>query len=944
MAKQQKNQIYVLKIHSGYLSKHNWHLEFKLSEIRRQPQMVVSLGSSQVLRWLTKLQGREDDDSSATKIKEEIKNIKTLENSYENKQKINNLYNELYEKQFQQDYLMLIMDSPKDYRYACQNKFSITIDYGHRQETVTYVRLLGTAGSIKKSTIMFINEDKHDEIMRRINNGRYLGPKDEEPVKKHNEVELNYKFIPAKLSAYFALQCSASITVGSFTDPERPWPRIIVVNDAEVKFTDRVRIVENSGNKENPIWPTVSEPKDVEIEADVSDGMGFISPEMSSIWAKSLNEGDEPLSGYNTRCAFVKGMVFTVPFVQFAEEIAHTYMITDAWGDQRDIRNADVILTTSMLKLWDSYDGFEDYYENCKKNDYDFCIAKSSPRELRNIHTTNYQYIQDYRLSDAQIDDLVAPTATKIKECLGLDWKKLILYMCGTGLDEKNVLRSDPMCKAIMANPELIKDPYVRSKVSRMIQKRINSAKIGVLDVAGDYAILGNDPYSLLQHIFGMEITGLMKAGECYHKYWTDKNVNEIVLFRAPMTSHENVQKLKVVASDEMQKWYRYIKTCCLINSWDTTAMRLNGADYDSDTVFSTNNEVLLNAFEYKDTLMCVQSKMPKKVPTDNDFIESDINGFGDSIGSVTNRGTNMISLRASFDKDSEEYHRLQYRIRTMMNYQQNAIDRIKGVVAQPIPKEWLESRLFKPKDGDDEDILRKKEIDYNIAAEIKPWFFIYRYSQLKTELDKYIKSVKSNCKIRFGKTLGNLYASDNRTEEEEAFIYNYEKYMPISRAPGTMNRICWKIENEFQSVDVLPDVEFDRSILKSNAAYSQEEYDAIKELYDEYNKTVQIFLKGVKKNDSDKTERDVVMNQLKNEFADACSVICPNSEVLANIVVDICYLSNKNKSFAWDVAGDSIFQNVLKNNENKIQFPIKDDDGDIEFCGKMFSLYTLEV
>ena len=571
MAKQQKNQIYVLKIHSGYLSKHNWHLDFRLSEIRKQPQMVVSLGSSQVLRWLTKLQGRENDDFRATEIKKEIKSIKKLENTYENKQKISKLYNELYEKQFQQDYLMLIMDSPNDYRYACQNKFSITIDYGDRQETVTYVRLLGTAGSIKKSTIMFVNENKHHEIMRRINNGRYTGPKEGELVKTHNGIELNYKFIPAKLSAYFALQCSASISV--------PWPRIIVVSDAEVKFTDKVRIVKDSGNEENPIWPIVSEPQDVEIEADVSDGMGFISPEMSSIWAKSLNEGDEPLSGYNTRCAFIKGMVFTVPFVQFAEEIAHTYMITDAWGDQRDIRDADVILTTSMLKLWDSYDGFEDYYENCKKNDYDFCIAKSSPRELRNVHTTNYQYIQDYCLSDAQIDDLVAPTVTKIKECLGLDWKKLILYMCGTGLDEKNVLKSDPMCKAIMANPDLTKDPYVRSKVSRMIQKRINSAKIGVLDVAGDYAILGNDPYSLLQHIFGIEITGLMKAGECYHKYWTDKNVDEIVLFRAPMTSHENVQKLKVVASDEMQKWYRYIKTCCLINSWDTTAMRLNGAD-----------------------------------------------------------------------------------------------------------------------------------------------------------------------------------------------------------------------------------------------------------------------------------------------------------------------------------------------------------------------------
>lgn len=936
MAKQQKNQIYVLKIHSGYLSKHNWHLDFRLSEIRKQPQMVVSLGSSQVLRWLTKLQNRENDDFRATEIKKEIKNIKKLENSYENKQKINDLYNELYEIQFQQDYLMLIMDSPQDYKKACQNKFSITIDYGNRKETVTYVRLLGTAGSIKKSTIMFINENRHDEIMRRINNGRYLGPKEGESVKTHNGIELGYKFIPAKLSAYFALQCSASISV--------PWPRIIVVNDAEVKFKDVVRIVTDSGNEENPIWPTVSEPQEVEIEADVSDGMGFISPEMSAKWAKSLNEGDEPLSGYNTRCAFVKGMVFTVPFVQFAEEVAHTYMITDAWGDKRDIRDADVILTTSMLKLWDSYDGFEDYYENCMKNEYDFCIAKSSPRELRNVHTTNYQYLQDFTFTDEQINDLVSPTVTKIKECLGLDWKKLILYMCGAGLDEKNVLSMDPMCKSIMANPELIKDPYVRSKVSRMIQKRINSAKIGVLDVAGDYAILGNDPYSLLQHIFGMEITGLMKAGECYHKYWTDKNVDEIVLFRAPMTSHENVQKLKVVASDEMKKWYGYIKTCCLINSWDTTAMRLNGADYDSDTVFSTNNEVLLNTFEYKDTLMCIQSKMPKKIPTEDDFIISDINGFGDSIGSVTNRGTNMISLREKFDKNSEEYARLQYRIRTMMNYQQNAIDRIKGVVAQPIPKEWLESRLSKPKDGDDEVILKKKEVDYNIAAEIKPWFFIYRYSQLKAELDKYMKSVKSNCKIRFGKTLDDLYASDDKTEEEEAFIYNYEKYMPISRAPGTMNRICWRIEDEFKTTDVLPNVEFDSSILKSDAEYSQEEFGAVKELYDEYGKSLLLISKGRTKNETNIEDVEISVAQLKECFMNSCFSICPSKKILTNIVIDVCYTSNKNKSFAWDMCGDEIFKNVLKNSGGKIQFPVKDDNGDIEFCGNMFSLFTKEV
>ena len=441
-----------------------------------------------------------------------------------------------------------------------------------------------------------------------------------------------------------------------------------------------------------------------------------------------------------------------------------------------------------------------------------------------------------------------------------------------------------------------------------------------------------------------MEITGLLGPGECYHRYWADRNAPEVIAFRAPMTSHENVCKLKVVTNETMEKWYKYIKTCCIFNSWDTTAIRLNGADYDSDSSFTTNNQVLLDTFEYKDTLMCIQDSTTKKVPTEEDYIKSDINGFGDSIGSVTNKATNMISLREKFEQDSEEYKELTYRISTMMNYQQNAIDRIKGVVARPVPKEWLESRLFRVADGDSEEVVLKKQVNANIAAETKPWFFIYRYSQLKTELDKYVKACKSNCKIRFGKTLDDLCESEYKTDEEEAFLYNYEKYMPVSRAPGTMNRICFKIEDEFQTTNVLPNVEFDHSILKSKAEYSQEEYDAVSKLYDEYNKNMQLFLKQKNKNELGDDEVGFDVMRFKNEFLNACMIECPNEEVLANIVVDLCYATSKNKTFAWDVAGEQIFRNVLKNNENIIAYPIKDNNGDIEFCGKRFTLHTQKI
>lgn len=934
MAKSQKNQTFVLKINTGYLSKNNWNLTLKLNEIRKQSQLVVSLGSSQVLRWLDQCLDRKDNDSKATVIKEKIKFLKKQGNSSDNKKAINKLYDELYKLQFQPNYMMLVMDSPKDYRYACNNQFIITIDYGNGEfKTIKYKRFLGTAGSIKKSTIMFVNEDIYDELITKINNGRYMGPADGEEVAKYNNIELNYKFIPAKLNAYFALACSASISV--------PWPRIIVVDDVETSFEAVIREVRDTGYKENPDWPSVTDNIKKNITINTCDGMGFISPEMSAKWAESLNEGSEPLSGYNVRCAFLKGMVFTIDFKQFAEEVAGTYLIKDAWGDIRDVRDADVILTISMLKLWNSYAGCDDYITKCRDNGYEFCIAKSAPHELRNVHTTNYQYLQDFKFTDEQIDTLIKPTVSKIKECLGLDWRKLILYMCGTGLDEKSVVHIDPMCKSIMANPKLINDPYVRSKVSRMIQKRINTAKIGVLDVEGDYAIIGCDPYALLQNTFGMEVTGLLKAGECYHKYWADKNVPEVIAFRAPMTSHENVCKLRIVDNEDTQKWFKYITTCCMLNGWDTTAIRCNGADYDADTFFTTNNKVLLDSFEYKTTLMCLQDSVPKTVPTEEDYIKSDINGFGDSIGSVTNKATNMISLREQFSLESEEYKRLTYRISTMMNYQQNAIDRIKGVVAKPVPKEWLDSRMFKIKDDDDPYTINEKLINANIAAEIKPWFFIYRYSQLKSELDKYIKSVKSNCKIRFGKSLDDLYSSEDKTEEEKAFIYNYEKYMPISRAPGTMNRICWKIEDEFKTTNVLPNVEFDYSVLKSNTEYSNEEFILVKQLYDEYNKSMQLFLKGIKKNDSSKEERETFTVQLLDQFSNACNVVCPDQKVLTNILIDICYNSNKNKSFAWDIAGESIFQNVLNNNGNLIKYPIKDENGDIEFCGNRFSLHT---
>ena len=82
-------------------------------------------------------------------------------------------------------------------------------------------------------------------------------------------------------------------------------------------------------------------------------------------------------------------------------------------------------------------------------------------------------------------------------------------------------------------------------------------------------------------------------------------------------------------------------------------------------------------------------------------------------------------------------------------------------------------------------------------------------------------------------------------------------------------------------------------------------------------------------------------MLKCKKSFIERCCEICSNFNTLTNIIIDVCYASNKSKSFAWDICGDEIFKNVLKNSGGQIQFPIKDENGDIEFCGNTFSLFT---
>lgn len=633
----------IYKIHSKRLKKNKWNLDLPIDvAMRDYANEIVSLSDSQVMRFIDEINGTHDRDKKIRAIKNKIKAEKRKDRSRESRVLMRELYKSLYELQFQKDYVCIVMDSNADYDRA--NK-------GFKINGISYRRFLGTNGGIKNSTIVYVNEEIYPELKKRLDNGR----------------DKTKEIIPAKLEAYQALICSGST-------PIPPPHGIIVVDDCITNFTEDIIMINDEADGE----PVMEEIKDYQIEHNNSDGFGLMLPSYSRRVNGYLNgDYEHTIAGMNTRYAWTKGMVYTFDFIRFAEKKAGTYFINDAWGQRRDVRDAEVILTVSMLKLWDSYSSWEEYFEQCEKNHYEFSITKTTPEELENVRDMNYQFLQSFQFTDDEIKQLCEPTITEVKEVLGLDYRKSLAFLLGCGMDEHNILDAEiqPYIKALMICPDLINDNFVRKKIWYMIKTRVDRAKKGSIKINANFAMISGDPYALAQSMFHMQVTGLLGRGEVYHKYWIDHGSDEIVCFRAPMTCHNNIRKLRLCKNDEVAYWFKYIDTVLILNAWDTTCDAMNGADFDGDTSMCTDNPIILKNTLNSPTIMCVQRKAKKIIPTEDDIIQANKLAFNDDIGIITNHVTSMFDVQAKFPPESKEYKTLEYRIMCGQLYQQNSID-----------------------------------------------------------------------------------------------------------------------------------------------------------------------------------------------------------------------------------------------------------------------------
>lgn len=812
--------------------------------------------------------------------------------------------------------LIVVIDSMKDFNRAVSDKGIIInniIKTRNQAQIIsnTFKRFVGTSGGLKNNSIIFINNTILDELNKRCECNR-------KPI----------KIVPAKLETYKALTCSASQPI---CEPKG----IAVISDCITQAVEDVIMIDDSDP--NTVEPLVELIPNKQLTNTHSDGFNICSYEYMQKIGESLGLDYTP-SGVCLRNAWLKGMLYPFPISDFIEKYNNgNYIITDIWGEKKDLRNIDIILTESSLKLWGAYSNIEDYIKSYKENGYGFAVTKIINSHIEDQRELNYQYLQSYEFTDEDIVNLCSPTVEYLKNACCGNYESTIKFLGITAQGKPNTWQ-----QALLKCPTLLNDPYIIDSVQRMIRKKIDGAKIGKLLVDGNYQVVSGDLFAFMQHACGLKVTGLLKANEIYSQYWADKNVKEVLALRSPMTSHNNIRKCNIPDNEKIRYWFKYVPGVVLFNAFDAICQTENGMDADGDLLYTTNNPILLKLHKQLPAIECIQRVCEKIEPTTKDLIATNKGGMGNKVGTITNRITSMMEVQSHFDKDSEEYKVLAERILCGQLYQQNEIDKLKGIKAKPMPLYWysihgcimecaakdnegkvIKQIINKGQPDEHEEIVIKDQDRLNflksICVDKKPYFMIYIYNDYKTKYNNYIKIAKDNAQINFRKDLNELLESNNLTKEEQIYVDNYYRHLPFGMGKCAMNKICYYIESIFNGyiIELKHSHPFNYTFMKYKVRCSNSHKEQLEQLLFDYQDALKQYKNShplgqrVTTKIYDKEKEIENRNMLQKYFYDTAKEICPNDKERNDIILDLTYGRNDYMTFCWDCIGDLIVQHL---------------------------------
>ena len=433
-----------------------------------------------------------------------------------------------------------------------------------------YIRYKRSAGAARLGKCLFIQEKYYDEMMQFSLCGIDV---------KNRKLDL------AGIESYVALSLSSIESTIKIKPNE-----ILLIDDYESTFTDYCIVCKEENGQ------LITTEEKTEITNSIWDGQSLL--DSSKFTGKYKNK-----SMILLRNRFFKSNCINTNITLYMKErFKENYdkaTVTDLYGNKVKVKDIKLITTPNSIK----YLKFGDY-NYWLENLIDFGIVKTdqpSHEEAGTMVRLNYQIINTLDLYEKDIEKLLEQEFHYFN-LLKNDLFAIRHYL---KIKQNSMYEPDSTDDFIysmlsinndIANTELF--AKYKRKIMDSFARRLKECRVLV---NGTHATIFGNVYEMLTASTG-DFKQILFDNDIYSPFFAEK---QIIMFRNPHITMGNVAIANNVNNDLLKKYFNISKEIVVINSINNNILqRLNGCDFDGDSVIISDNELL------------IQKSLNMKVPT----------------------------------------------------------------------------------------------------------------------------------------------------------------------------------------------------------------------------------------------------------------------------------------------------------------------------------------
>lgn len=499
---------------------------------------------------------------------------------------------------------------------------------------IKYVRFKRSAGSSRVGKCLFIDE----RLYPKMHKWEMCGIK----VKEGQDIDL------AALEPYIAL------TLSSIVDTIKIRPEnILVIDDYKSVFHDKAAATRFVDGR------LVTNIEDVEISNSIWDGQSLMD---RSVFLKFQEQQRRTMPDAREhgmlllRSRFFKSCCFNSNIQEWFKDNNITD-IKQLNGRTRATRIEDIKLITTPSSI--KYVKFGTLDEWLDILEPTFGVVKyEKPTHFFDgrMVQTHYQLLNTLQMTYEEVEALVQPSidfATLIKtDPAALRFQISYAYRSPDRIHytESMASKNDVIYTMLGITDKFAKTKMYVEFCNDLIKSFIKNLRCGHILIRGNYSTLCGNPIEMLKQAIGTFDGTSVIEKETVHSIRFNDGV-ELLGCRSPHVTMGNVLLTKNVLRDEITRYMNPTNEIVYLNSIKENVLeRLSGADFDSDTMLLTDNQILIRAAKrnyenFPVPTKLVEGEAHKRKYTDAEKADLDIKTSVNKIGEIINLSQELNSI-----------------------------------------------------------------------------------------------------------------------------------------------------------------------------------------------------------------------------------------------------------------------------------------------------------